>query len=368
MADLPQGPAPAGVAGYRGFYYHFLRLDTGMRFEKVELSSMDTALFLAGALFCRNYFDGVAPAESEIRATADFLERRVDWDWMMARPPLLAMGWTPESGFHGWDYRGYMEAGPLYFLALGSEDHAIPAAAWDAYTSTYRWGEWHGQEYVQFSPLFGYHFSHLWIDPRGIRDAYMRGKGIDYFENARRATLAHRAYAVANPGRWRGYGAAAWGLTACDGPADLTRVVDGVPRTFHTYWARGTSLLEVTDDGTIAPTAAGGSVPFAPEVAIPVLKAMARIHGEDLYGKYGFVDAFNETFEFEGVPVRHGRVVPGKGWYDTDWLGIDQGPILAMVENYRSGFVWRVMRKDPVIVSGLRKAGFSGGWLDAPVN
>ena len=191
----------------------------------------------------------------------------------------------------------------------------------------------------------------------------MRGRGLDYFENARRATLSQRAYAIANPAGWRGYGGDVWGLTASDGPLDSTVVIDGRARTFHTYWARGVGTDEMNDDGTLVPTAAGGSVPFAPEITIPALVAMRERYGEPLFGRYGFIDAFNPTLRTPGPRLQHGRIVPDVGWFDTDYLGIDQGPILAMVENWRTGLVWKLMRRDADIVRGLCRAGFTGGWL-----
>jgi hypothetical protein len=372
---LPQGPGPAGVGGHRGFFYHFLDVETGHRFERVELSTIDTALLLAGVLVCREYFDREVPAEREVRALADSLYRRADWRWARDGRPLVSMGWRPDPagdqnarGFIRSSWFGYTEAMLLYALALGSPTHPIGAEAWDEWTRTYHWQTFQGQSYVQFSPLFGHQYSHAWIDFRGVRDAYARAvaardPGFDYFENSRRATLAHRAYATANPGGWRGYGPDAWGLTASDGPLDSTLTVDGRQRTFHTYWARGVGTDEMNDDGTIAPTAAGGSVPFAPEVAIPVLAAMRRTYGAPLFGRYGFVDAFNPTLR---TPMRvpQGRIVPGVGWFDTDYLGIDQGPILVMIENYRTGMVWRLMRKNPDVTRGLCRAGFAGGWLE----
>ena len=367
---LPQGPDSAGVAGHRGFFYHFLD-ERGMRFRDVELSTIDTALLLGGVLFAQQYFDAATDArEAEIRALADSLYARVDWRWAQDDPkPLVSMGWRPERGFIEADWRGYNEAMLLYVLALGSPTHAVEPEVWDAWASTYRWGEFHGQEHLNFTPLFGHQYSHVWIDFRGIRDAYMRERGIDYHENSRRATLSQRAYAIANPGGWRDYGENVWGLTASDGPMDTTVVIDGRERRFHSYWARGASLDHVNDDGTIVPTATGGSIPFAPEVTIPALMHMRRTYGDDLFGRYGFLDAFNPTFRLEGVRVgaglRHGRVVPGKGWFDTDYLGIDQGPILVMAENHRSELVWEHMRRHPAIVRGLRRAGFAGGWLDA---
>ncbi|AHG89210.1 Protein of unknown function DUF2329 [Gemmatirosa kalamazoonensis] len=367
----PQGDAPTGVTGYRGFFYHFLDMETGLRFQRVELSTIDTALLLGGVLVCREYFDRGDAAESEVRALADSIYQRVDWRWAENGRPLVSMGWHPEPGLGDHDAQGfirtnwfgYTEAMLLYALAFGSPTHPVDPSAWTAWTATYRWDTFHGQEFVQFAPLFGHQYSQLFIDFRGIRDAYMRGKGIDYFENSRRAALSQRAYAIANPNGWRDYSADVWGLTASDGPLDSTFMLDGRTRTFHTYWARGAGADEINDDGTIAPTAIGGAVPFAPEVTIPSLLAMRRRYGDDVFGRYGFVDAFNPTLREPGPRFTQGRLVPGKGWVDVDHLGIDQGPILAMVENWRSDFVWRLMRKDPYIVRGLCRAGFTGGWL-----
>ena len=241
----------------------------------------------------------------------------------------------------------------LYILALGSPTHPVAPGAWTGWTGAYRWGTFYGQTHVGFAPLFGHHYSHVWIDFRGIRDAYMQGRGIDYFENSRRATYAQRAYAYANPAGWRGYSDRIWGLTASDGPGDLTLTIDGRSRQFHSYWARGASFIENPDDGTIAPTAAGGSIPFAPEIAIPALYAMRQTYGGNLFSTYGFRDAFNPTF----------TQTSAAGWFDVDYLGIDQGPILAMAENYRTELIWRLMRGNAHIVRGLCRAGFTGGWI-----
>ena len=359
----PQGPAPGGVTGHKGFFYHFLDMRTGFRFETVELSTIDTTLLLAGVLFCREFFNGAGQDEVAIRAYADSLYRRVEWTWVQPNAPLVNMGWKPESGYLSHDWRGFNEAMILYVLALGSPTFPVDTAAWTAWTSTYQWGTFHGQAHVGFAPLFGHQYSHVWIDFRGIQDGYMRERGIDYFENSRRATLAQQAYAIANPAGWTGYGGVLWGLSAADGPADVTLPVNGQERRFFTYAARGASFNEVRDDGTIAPTAAGGSIPFAPEIAIPALMTMRQRYGQWLWGRYGFLDSFNPTFRFK-VPVQHGTVVPDVGWFDGDYLGIDQGPILAMLANHRRDFVWKYMRKSPYIIAGLRRAGFSGGWLD----
>ncbi|HVG09065.1 MAG TPA: glucoamylase family protein [Thermoanaerobaculia bacterium] len=363
LETAPQGPEPTGRTGHKGFFYHFLDMKTGTRFETVELSTIDTTLLLAGALFCQSYFARDDPEEEEIRQLAETLYRRADWTWAKPEPPRVSMGWHPEKGFIEHEWIGLNEAMILYVLALGSPTHPIDPADWEAWTSTYKWGTFYGQEHVNFAPLFGHQYSHIWIDFRGIRDAYMRGKGIDYFENSRRATLSQRAYAMDNPNRFRGYGENVWGLTACDGPLDGGLKIDGRNVHFMTYAARGAALGEIRDDGTIAPTAAISSIAFAPEVAIPAMEEMHRRWGEHLVSKYGFLDSFNPSLTF-ATSTHHGKVVPGVGWFDGDYLGIDQGPIVAMIENHRSGLVWETMRKNPHIVRGLKRAGFTGGWLD----
>ncbi len=366
LVELPQGPEPRGNAGYRGFFYHFLDPETGERFERVELSTVDTALLVAGALFSEGYFDRDDPVEREIRDLAEALYRRIDWGWARPNPPAISHGWHPETGFIRSDWRGYNEAMIVYLLALGSPTHPVDPDAWEEWTRPYRLVRFHGQEYLDFAPLFGHQFSHIWVDFRGIRDAVGRRLGFDYFENSRRAVLAQRAWAIANPRGWKGLGAESWGVSACDGPADVELTVNGETRRFWTYAGRGVGPDFAIDDGTLTPMAVAGSLPFAPEVVLPTIAALRDQHGEALYGRYGFLDAFNPTFDFPDVPVHHGRVVPGHGWYDTDYLGLDQGPILAMVENYRSDLVWRVMRRNPHLRRGLERAGFTGGWLDAP--
>jgi hypothetical protein len=348
LLAMKQGAEPRGVSGYKGFFYHFLNMHTGERFEKIELSTVDTSLLMAGVLFAQSYFDRKDPIEAEIRSTAEELYRRVDWPWEQVRPSAISMGWTPEEGFHTYDWRGYNEAMIVIVLALGSPTHPVDPAAWGEYTKTYKWGTFEGQEHLLFAPLFGHQYSHVWIDFRGIQDDFMRAHGIDYFENSRRATLSQHAFAIENPNGYRDYGDSIWGLTACDGPGDMTRTVDGRQRIFYGYAARGASATEVRDDGTIAPTAALSSIAFTPELSIQAMREMRSRYGDRLYQKYGFVDAFNPTL----------------GWFDVDYLGIDQGPIVAMIENHRSGLVWNTMKKNPHILLGLKRAGFQGGWLE----
>jgi hypothetical protein len=363
----PQNDSEDDATGYHGFYYHFLDMQTGKRVERsVELSSVDTTWLLAGALFAQSYYDRDNPQEKEIRQLADAIYRDVDWTWMQARKPLISMGWTPGGKFIPSDWRGYNEGMMVYILALGSPTHPVEADAWKAWLSTNdrTWGTFQGQTLLNFAPLFGHQYTESWIDFRGIRDSWSREHGLDYFENSRRATYAQRAYAIANPGGWTGYGANVWGLTASNGPGDIEMSDGARERKFYGYTARGAGLEDITDDGTIAPTAAGGSIAFAPEIVIPDLQEMKSRYGASIYDQYGFVDAFNPTFHAKAKP-RSGQLMPGQGWADTKQLGIDQGPIVLMIENWRSDFVWNVMKKNPYVRKGLERAGFSGGWLSS---
>lgn len=367
FAHAQQDASEDDASGYHGFFYHFLDMQSGKRFARwTELSSVDTTLLLGGVLFAQSYYDRDTPQEKEIRALADSIYRSVDWRWMQPRAPLVSMGWTPGGKFIDADWKGYDEGMLVYILALGSPTHAIDDGAWSAWTRTYpaQWGRFYGQTFLNFAPLFGHQYSEAWVDFRGIRDAWSRAHDLDYVENGRRAVYAQRAYAMADPAHWKGYGANLWGLTACNGPGDITLNLRGLgTRKFDGYTARGAGLDYISDDGTIAPTAAAGSIAFAPELVLPALQAMKARYGDDVYDRYGFVDAFNPSLDTDLSP-KEGRVVRGKGWFDTLHIGIDQGPIVLMVENWRSGFVWRVMRKNPYIRKGLQRAGFTGGWLE----
>ena len=329
FAEGPQGAQAEGTIGHRGWFYHFLEMESGRRAWKCELSSIDTALLLAGVLDAREFFSGRDAEERAIRDLADRIVSRVDWAWMTNGRDTFTMGWHPEKGFLASRWVGYNEAMILYLIGLGATDGSDRPAPvrWEAWTEGYRWRPHHGFEFVEFAPLFGHQYSHCWVDFRGLVDAAMRPHGIDYFENSRRATLAQRAYCIANPGGFPNYGPLEWGLSACDGPKG--------------YAARGAPPAE-NDDGTLAPTAVGGSIPFAPEVCIPTLRHWERIYGKQLWGRYGFRDGFNRK----------------EDWWATDTLGIDQGAILIMAENHRTGSVWRRMKSSSVIRRGLERAGF----------
>lgn len=360
--NAPQGPDATGVTGHKGFFYHFLDMQSGLRFRRCELSSIDTTLLLAGMLFAGQYFD--RPDEAEIGDLAQRIYARSDWRWFQQADKRVSMGWHPESGFLERPWYGYTEGQILYILALGAPDFALGRDAYDAWCSTYP-ASWRGigaDRFLAFGPHFAHQYTQCWIDLRGLRDAPMREAGFGYFENSRRATIAQRAYAVANPGGWTGYAADVWGLTACDGPADVTVV----GRKFHSYSARGPiGQPDGVDDGTIAPTAAIASLPFAPELVEPATRALYDRYGVAIYGQYGFLDSFNPSFTATDVPIQRGRVTEQAGWVDSDYLGIDQGPIVAMVENHQSGLVWDRMRKSPAVKTGLQRAGFTGGWLSS---
>ncbi|KQN72142.1 glucoamylase family protein [Sphingomonas sp. Leaf62] len=362
LAAAPQGDGETGFSGYKGFFYHFLGVTKGQRFARCELSTIDTSLLLGGVLFAQSWFDRVDPQEARIRDLAEQLYRAVEWDWIVPRAPFVSMGWHPESGFIRSDWDTYNEGMILYVLALASPTHPLPPATWGALTQKFEksWGNRWGEPHLQFAPMFGHQYSHVWVDFRGIRDPYIASKGIDYFENSRRATYAQRAYANENPGGKVGYGDDCWGLTACDGPGDFTVTIDGRQREFFSYSARGPGER---DDGTLAPTAALGSIAFAPDIVTPMIDRMHARYGAGIYDKYGFLDAFNPTLTRTDEPLKHGKIVPGVGWVDGDYLGIDQGPIVLMIENQRSGMIWEVMRRNPHIRRGLERAGFTGGWL-----
>ena len=362
--DAPQGDGRTGFAGYRGFFYHFLDAKTGTRFKDVELSTVDTALLLAGMLACQSYFDAATPEETQLRDMVDEIYGRVDWAWAMPRKPLISHGWHPEGGFIPWDWRAYDESMLVYVLALGSPTRPQGRDTYDAWASglPHAWGSEWGQTFARFPPLFGHQFTQCWLDLRGMPDAFMASKGIDYFENSRRATLAQRTYAMVNPKGWRDYGADCWGITASDGPADVTRVIDGKKREFHSYAGRGVGG-NTWDDGTLAPYGAGSSIVFTPEESTRAMLHMRDRFGENVYGRYGFVDAFNTSFQLTDVRLDKGKVVPGLGWFDTDRIGIDQGPLLAMLSNHRKETVWKATRRNAHIKRGLLTAGFKGGWL-----
>jgi hypothetical protein len=346
-----QGTAPHAT-GYKGFYYHFLDMKTGRRAGRCELSTIDTAFLLAGMLTAASYFDQDDEDEQEVRRLADALYRRADWQWAQNRGATITHGWKPEHGFLKYRWKGYDEALLLYALGLGSPTYPLPEASYAAWTATYQWRELYGHEFLYGGSLFIHQYSHLWIDFRGIQDVYMRGKGIDYFENSRRATYVQQQYAIHNPHAFVGYGPCFWGLSASDGPGWTVRQVAGVKRRFFDYVARG--VPDGPDDGTIAPWAVVASLPFAPEIVLPTARHFQEVYPQTT-GKYCFKCSFNLTFPHQS---------PGPpGWVSRFHYGINLGPVVLACENFRSGLLWRLTCQCPYLVAGLRRAGFCGGWL-----
>ena len=349
--DSPHGSEP-DATGYKGFYYHFLDMKSGRRVWECELSTIDSTFLFAGMLTCAAYFDGDTAEEAEVRQLADALYRRADWQWALNGGASLSHGWKPESGFISHCWTGYDEGLLLYILGLGSPTFPLPVESYAAYCSTYQWKTIYGRELLYSGPLFTHQLSHLWIDFRDIRDAFMREHGTDYFQNSREATLVHQEYAIRNPLEFAGYGEFCWGITATDGPGWEKRTVNGIERQFYDYYARGAPYGP--DDGTIAPWVVVASLPFAPEIVIPTVRAMARLD-LGMTKRYGFKPSFNQTYKVPDSP---------RGWWVTPYhFGVDQGPVILMTENYRTGLIWNIMRRSPYVVTGLRRAGFRGGWL-----
>ncbi|MDN5924514.1 MAG: hypothetical protein L0H70_05890 [Xanthomonadales bacterium] len=339
-------------AGYKGFFYHFLDMHTGCRVWDSELSTIDTALLMGGLLLAARYFDGTHADECEVRSKVGDIYARIDWRWAQNDGAALSLGWTPEKGFISWRWIGYSEALLLYALALGSPTFPVGTDAYEQWLSGYRWNRIYGHELVYAGPLFIHQFSHVWIDFRNIQDAYMRHRGLDYFENSHRATKIQREYARRNPHHWDHYHDACWGMTASNGPGPAQFTINGRQRKFYGYAARGAPYGP--DDGTIAPWAVVASLPFAPEIVLPTIAYLA----EEFYQEgidLGFYSSFNPTW----------RGPDGQQGWSCPWhIGINQGPIVAMIENHRSGMVWSLMRECEPIVRGLNRAGFGGGWLD----
>jgi hypothetical protein len=324
----PQGSGNTGTIGNRGLYYHFLDMTTALRTWDSELSTIDTALLFAGILDAKQYFSTADPADVQVRSLSDSIYQRADWEFMRNSGPGIRMGWKPVGGFSSFGtWIGYNEAMILYLLALGSPTHPVPTFTWSTWTSGYSWQTQYGQTYVVFPPLFGHQYSHCWVDFRNIQDSYTRTQQTTYWKNSRRATLAQRSYCIANPGHWQGYGSNVWGITASDTPTG--------------YRARGAPPPQ-NDDGTITPTAPASSIVFAPEVVLPALHHLDETYGAQLWTPYGFRDAFNLTVN----------------WWDTDVIGIDQGPIILMIENFRTGAVWNRLRQNADLQLGLSRAGF----------
>jgi hypothetical protein len=349
FVNSAQGDQP-DATGHRGFYYHFLDMQTGRRVWQCELSLIDTALLIAGMLTAACYFDGDGE-EIEIRALADALYRRVDWRWTQSSTGTISQGWKPECGFLHYGWEGYNEAAILYILGLGSPTHALSKESFAAWSVTYQWENILGHDVLYSGPLFTHLFSHAWVDFRGIKDDFMREKDCDYFENTRSSIAVHREHGARNPSGFEGYARNFWGVTAGDGPGNQDLRRDGKDRRFFGYMSRGVPYGP--DDGTIAPWAMLATLPFGARTALEGTRQLLRRYPQ-VCNQHRFSSGFNPTLDAEDG-----------GWVSEGWYGLDQGLLVMMIENERTGLIWRLLRSCPYIRVGLQIAGFSGGWLSA---
>lgn len=341
-----QSTAP-DASGYKGFYYHFLNMDTGKRVWQCELSLIDTALLMAGVLVAGCYFD--AGGESEIRELTDTLYRRVDWRWAQNGTPGVSQGWKPECGFLHYGWEGYNEAALLYVLGIGSPSLPFTPSAYVTWELTYQWENLLDRDVLYSGPLFTHLFSHAWIDFRGIRDAFMREKASDYFENTKSAIAIHREYGERNPYGFEAYSRDFWGVTAGDGPTAPDMRENGKDRRFFGYMSRGVPYGP--DDGTIAPWGMLATLPFGAEAALAGTRRLLKLYPEICH-RDRFSSGFNPTLRSNAG-----------GWLSEGWYGLDQGLLVMMIENHRTGLVWELMRNCGYVRDGLKRAGFEGGWL-----
>jgi hypothetical protein len=345
--NSPQGDRP-DATGFKGFYYHFLEMQSGRRVWQCELSLVDTTLLMAGIATVGCYFSG-GGNEAEIRALGDELYQRVDWQWAQNGQDTVAQGWKPECGFLHYGWEGYNEATIVYALGRGSPTHPLSAASFDCWTSTYQWENLLGQDVLYSGPLFTHLFSHAWLDYRGIRDAFMREKNSDYFQNSQRAIAIHREYGARNPHGYEGYDRNLWGITAGDGPGNRQLRESSRDRRFFGYMSRGAPYGP--DDGTIAPWAMLATVPFGADIALQGTRRLLRSYPQ-VCSQDRFSSGINPTL-----------VERGQAWLSDGWYGLDQGLLVMMIENHRSGLIWELTRGCSLIRAGLVGAGFAGGWL-----
>jgi hypothetical protein len=345
--SCPQSDRP-DATGFKGFYYHFLDMHDGRRVWQCELSLIDTTLLMAGMLTAARYFDGQGD-EAEIRDLSYALYQRVDWQWAQNGQSTVSQGWKPECGFLHYGWEGYNEGTVLYILGVASPTHPLPAESFAGWTGTYQWENLLDQDVLYCGPLFTHLFSHAWIDYRGIRDRFMRERRSDYFENTQHTIALHREYAARNPHGYRGYDRNLWGITAGDGPSAGDMRQNRRDRRFFGYMSRGVPYGP--DDGTIAPWAMLATLPFNAEAALSgtrhLLQAYPQVCTQDR-----FSSGFNPTLTADDG-----------GWLSEGWFGLDQGLLMMMIENHRTGLIWRLTRECAVVRSGLVGAGFEGGWL-----
>ena len=305
------------LPNHRGFFFHFADVNTGARLWDSEVSSIDTAILLCGVLTCRQHF-----LSTEIRRLALDIFNRVEWNWLAEDTPLLSVGWMPEIGFLPYRWQDYSELMMLYLLGMGSSSHPLKADTWDAWRRVTF--EYDGLHYIgSFAPLFVHQYSQAWFDFRNKRDQYA-----NYFQNSSTATEAHRLFCIELGKQFSDYSDDLWGITASDSWKG------------YVVWGGPPAIGPI--DGTLVPSAAGGSLPFLPQATLRVLRNIRVLYGNETWSKYGFVNAFN----------------PLNKWFDADVIGIDTGITMLMAENLRTGFVWNTFMQNPEARRGMQLAGF----------
>jgi hypothetical protein len=310
-----------------GWLYHFISIEDGRRAWKSEVSTIDTALFLQGAIFAREYFH-----DAEIKTLVAKLYRRIDWNWALNGGTTLSHGWKPESGFIPYRWEQYAEMLGLYLLGIGAPSRPLPASAWHAWRREPVMN-YAGRTFIHCAPLFTHQFSHAWFDFRGRHDDYA-----DYFRNSVDATLAQRQWCADLSSRFPRWSLNLWGLTASDSASGY--IAWGGP-------AEANSKL----DGTLVPCAPGGSLPFAPAECLTALRSMRETGGDKVWKRYGFVDSFN----------------PQSDWAASDVIAIDQGITLVMAENLRSGLIWSNFMQATEVQRALRLCGFKDNNTASPL-
>lgn len=316
-----------------GFFYHFNNMETGKREWNCEVSIIDTAIFICGAILVGEYFKG------EIKEKAEQLYKNVNWNWYRdEHTNQFYMGYSPEKGFSGhWDM--YAEQLMLYVLGVASPTYCVDTSIYEDFEKPVtNYGEIKDIVYTYCGTLFTYQYSHAWIDFRNKKDV----KGIDWFENSIKATLANRKYCIENSmkasnsnlqsvkKKFKTFGENSWGLTACVGPKGYSGEFGAMPAKSE---LKG-------NDGTISPSGVAGSIVFTPELSIQALEYYYH-HFPKLWGKYGFKDAYNLDY--------------GKPWYAQECIGIDKGISMIMIENYMTGLIWKYFMKNEYVKKGLEK-------------
>ncbi len=313
------------VEGKNGIYYHFVNMETGKREWNCEISIIDTAIFICGAITAGEYFG------KEIKKKAEILYKRVNWEWYRNKETnYFYMGYTPEKGFWGhWDL--YAEQLMLYVLGVGSDTFPIDKSMYNDFTrKKANYNNIKDIIYTYCGTLFTYQFSHAWIDFRNIVDK----DSINWFENSIKATKANRQYCIDNKEKFKTYGENSWGLTACLGP-----------KGYCGFGSKPCDVnLKVENDGTITPCGAIGSIVFTPKESIKAMEYYYNTFSK-LWGKYGFKDGYNLENK--------------KPWFAKEYIGIDKGIELVMIENYLNGTIWKYFMRNKYVQEGLEKIGFT---------